>query len=111
VSTRYIKIPMPLLIVMNPSNALVLSYVQYRLNFNVSFIESNDQIAENIGMSECGVSKIMRKLKEGGYINYLCKRHDSITIGSKRDKANQRVITKAYVRNTWLTKKGAKYYE
>jgi len=111
VATKFIAIPLSLLTVMKPSSALVLSYVHYRLKFNVSFIESNEQIAKKIGMSECGVSKIMRKLKEEGFLNSLCKRHNSVTIGSRRDEANQKIVTKAYFRKAWLTKKGAKYYE
>ena len=110
-TTRYIKVPMSLLKVMSPSNALVLSYIQYRLCFNVSFIESNIQIAEKVGMSECGVSKIMRKLKKEEFINSVCTRHDSIIIGSKRDESKQREIKKAYVRKVWLKKKGIDFYE
>lgn len=109
--TNYIKVPLQLIRDTNNSSATILSYIRYRLQFNVSFIESNKQIAKTLGMSECGVAKIMRKLKEGGLIGSLCKRHDDVLIGSKEDEKHQHLVKKAYFRKTWLTKKGKSYYE
>lgn len=108
--TKFITVPLKLFQLMKPSNATVLAYINYRLKFNVTFIESNEQIAKVMGMSETGIAQITRKLKLEGYINYVCKRHNSIVIGSKLDIANQKTIRKAYCRNLWLTKTGEKLF-
>jgi len=111
VTTKYINVPLNLLRDTNTGNAIVLSYIEYRLRFNVSFIESNEQIAKTVGMSECGVAKIMRKLKSDGFIGSSCKRHEEVLLGSLKDESSQYLVKKAYFRKTWLTKKGVSYYE
>ena len=108
--TKFISVPLQLLKEFKASQATVLSYIYYRLRFNITFIESNAQIGKILGLSENGVAKIMRKLKEEKLIEYSCKRHGSIDIGSRADKDNQKTIHKAYCRVMWLTTKGKDYF-
>lgn len=110
-STKFLTVPIALLRIINNNEAIILSYIYYRLRFNVSFIESNKQMAEVLGLSECGVAKIMRKLKQGGYIGCLCKRHSEIVIGRRDNPLLQKTITKAYCRKSWLTKTGERYFK
>jgi hypothetical protein len=109
--TKFLPIPLTLLRELTHSNATVLAYIRYRLRFNITFIESNEQIGKNLGLSENGVAKIIRKLKADGFVDYSCKRHGSITLGSKAHPDNNKVIHKAYCRVMWIAPKGRKYFE
>lgn len=109
--TKFLTVPMILLRELNTSDAIILSYVHYRLRFNISFIESNEQIGKMVGLSECGVAKIMRKLKKEGYLGSLCKRHSEVILGCRNSIESQKTITKAYCRKSWLTKKGNEYFK
>ena len=108
---KYLKVPIELLKVLNTNDALVLSYIRMRAQYFVNFVESNEKIARNLGLSISAVTKIMRKLKKEGHIGSLCKRHSEVIVGVRNNVKSQETITDIYLRIVWLTKKGEKYYD
>ncbi len=107
---KYINVPLKLINETNTSCSIILSYIHYRLNFSVSFIESNKKISENLSLSESNVARIIRKLKQEGYLSYYCTTHENVEIGFINNKKSQETIHNVYCRKLWLTKKGMSYY-
>ena len=107
---KYLTIPIRLLNELNPTQAIILSYIRYRCKLAVNFVEANDKIAKKLGIGKNTVTRAIKKLKEGGYLNYFVCWHDEIVVGLKNNLESQITLENVYLRKLWITKKGESYY-